>query len=265
LFGDNIAVHFGVVEIGFGLAAALLAALTLVAVVRGYSPRFGHKGRALVFLAAVLVVYTALLVYNVVTTAIFYSSRYYMPLLPLFAVAIGIVLDWLLRSTERAPNLRRAAVAALIVSGVAYADLNLKNLNAFKPNYTYDGIAKIMNEPTSQGDSLRRWVDLHVAPDAVVLASSGQATGYEWGRKTVSLAEAAFSNQPWTELNVHSLMLEYHASYLVVYRDISASLLDAEELLQSPFLGDLSADRNPAWLEEATASPHALVFHLKNP
>lgn len=265
LFGNNIAVHLGVVEIGFGLAAALLAALALTAVVRGDSLRFGDKGWAFVFLATVLIIYTALLAYNVETAAIFYSSRYYMPLLPLFAVAIGIVLDWLLRSTMRAPNLRRATVAALIVLGVGYADLNLKNLNAFEPNYTHDGVAKIMNEPTRQGDSLRRWVDLHVAPDSVVLASSGQATGYEWGRKTVSLAEAPFSNQPWTEENVHGLMLQYHASYLVVYRDISASLLDAEEILQSPFLGNLSADRNPAWLEEAAASPHALVFHLKNP
>ncbi len=265
LFGNNIAVHLGVVEIGFGLAAALLAALALTVVLRGDSPRFGNKGRALVFLATVLIIYTALLVYNVLTTAIFYSSRYYMPLLPLFAVAIGIVIDWLWRATERAPSLRRAAVAAVIVLGLGYADLNLKDLNAFKPNYTHDGIARIMNEPTREGDSLQRWIDLHVAPDAVVLASSGQATGYEWGRKTVSLAEAPFSSQPWTEQNVYSLMLEYHASYLVVYRDISASLLDAEELLQSPFLGNLSADRNPAWLEEAAASPHALVFHLKNP
>lgn len=265
LFGNNVAVHFGVVEIGFGLAAALLAALALTAAVRGETPRFGPKGRALVFLGIVLVIYTALLVYNVLTTAIFYSSRYYMPLLPVFAVAIGIVLDWLLRATERARNLRRAAVAAVIVLGLGYADLNLKDLNAFQPNYTYDGIAKIMNEPTRQGDSLRRWIDLHVAPDAVVFASSGQATGFEWGRKTVSLAEAPFSSQPWTEQNVHSLMLQYHASYLVVYRDITAARLDAEEISQSPFLGNLSADRNPAWLEEAVAAPHALVFHLKNP
>ena len=265
LFGDNVAVHFGLVEICFGLAAVLLAASAVTAVVRGGSLRFGRKGPALVFLAAVLIIYTALLVYNVLTTAIFYSARYYMPLLPLFAVAVGIVLDGLLRSTEQAPGLRKVAVAALIVLGVGYADLNLKNLNAFQPNYTYAGIAGFMTEPTRQGDSLRRWIDLHVAPDAVVLASSGQATGYEWGRKTVSLAEAPFSNQPWTEQNVHNLMLQYHASYLVVYRNISAPLLDAEEILQSPFLGNLSADRSPAWLEEAAASPHALVYHLKNP
>jgi hypothetical protein len=158
LFGNNIAVHFGVVEIGLGLAAGVVAALALATVLRGNSPPLGQRGRALVFLVTVLVIYTALLVYNVVTTAIFYSSRYYMPLLPLFAIAIAIVLDWLLRSTERAPHLRRAAVAALVVLGMGYAGLNLRNLNAFAPNHTHDGIAKIMNEPTREGDSLREWI-----------------------------------------------------------------------------------------------------------
>jgi hypothetical protein len=186
-----------------------------------------------------------------------YAARMFLPMLPLWAIALGFLISRLDRASSGGGPGRLVFRTALCLTILGYAAANLSNLiEIAKPRPAPHQVVEArLAGPMQGGGTVRSWIEANIPDRATILSSDGQATGYALRRKTVSLVPAEYSEQNWDEAALDHLMLRYGAEYLILYPKSSDPVQT-----ESAFLAALLHGKMPPWLSLAAANPEVRVF-----
>ncbi|MFL5301153.1 MAG: hypothetical protein ACJ79R_12505 [Anaeromyxobacteraceae bacterium] len=257
LFGEHLGVlRFPSVLFAAATAAALVAlALLALRERRRIAAALAEERLLLVVLPAV---YFAAVFYLCVATVVWFSTRLFVPLIPICGLVLGVVLTALTDDRGRLP---RAAAAATALFAAGFVAVNLAQ--AFVPPHLapHRWAARALALPTADGRPLATWLGEHLPRGARLLAMEAQATGYLVDRPAIAISGTRFSDIAWTEARMREDMQAFGAEWAVVYPDAVAT--GSEDDLGSPFLQDLAQRRIPAWLEVVAENPRALVLRVR--
>jgi hypothetical protein len=194
-------------------------------------------------------VYVAAMLYLGADSMISFSARMFVPILPLLLLlACGLWAHAAL-VFARAPWPRVHGALSVLVA--AYACVNVVVLFEVPDAMPHQRVSARLNAPVFSGESLRQVIEREVAPEAVLLAADGQATGFVLGRKVVSLVSPQYSDLDWNEKTVRATMIRFGARHLLVY---------AEQEASSAFLGELVRGAAPAWLKLVAENRQARLY-----
>ncbi|HEX6266383.1 MAG TPA: hypothetical protein VFZ81_05750, partial [Burkholderiales bacterium] len=210
-------------------------------------------------LAACIAVYAGAMLYLGAASMISFGPRMFVPLIPVLLLFAGGLCGHAARGLSLPPRRRMALHGAAAALVAAYAGTHFPVLleRAEAPHHR---VQARLEAPVSAGESLRERIEREVAPDAVLLATDGQATGYLLRRKLVSLVSPRFSDQAWTEDAVHETMLRFGARHLLVYQEPGD-----KPAAPSAFLRGLAGGATPAWLQLIADNGRAKLFGRRNP
>jgi hypothetical protein len=257
LFGEHVGVLRFPAVIFAGVTVAGTAALALLALRerRRVARALTEERRLLVVLPAV---YFAAVFYLCVGTVVWFATRLFVPLIPIFALLGGVVLSALADDRGRLP---RAAAAATTVFVAGFVGVNVAQ--AFVPPHLapHRWVATALALPAADGRPLATWLAQNLPPEARLIAMEAQATGYLLDRPAVAISGTRFSDIAWTDAKLRADMDTFGAEWAIVYPD--AVTTGSEDDLASPFLEDLASRRVPAWLEIVAENPRAIVLHLR--
>lgn len=257
-FGTGVSTRLGPLQLALGLGFTLLV-LTLAQATRMSGPRAAigslFPGASLLLVYAA--VYNGAMIYLGVFSVISFESRMFYPLFPVYLLLCGLILTRLRSlSTFRLAPLAWTASVAIIV--VPYLAINLESIMAQRPDSPHQVVEASFALSNQAGQSLSAWLEANVPPDAVLVATNGQATAYALKRKTVSLVSSLFSDQHWDEPEVRALMRQYGANYLIVYPGIDPMIEPVQQ--ESPFLEALAGGWHPQWLQPMTSNNSVVIF-----
>jgi hypothetical protein len=249
----------GVPEI---LLACGVTGLLVLAVwfLRRARPMFS-KPTVLLFLC--VLGYSAGIFYAGLRTYTTFSSRMFVPILPLYLLLLGAGLNWLRTRAAKAGNsYRRFMGASAAFLAIGYAGVNARSLQDKQPAPEHEVVAALLAAPSETGISLRRWIELHVPADSVIFAPLGQATGYALHHPTVSLIEPYYSEARWECDQVRREMLRFQSRYLVLYRPTTPAH-DLPLLTDTRFVSSaLRGPHPPCEFKIAAENSHARVLEM---
>ena len=156
--------------------------------------------------------YIVLLGYVGSTSAVGLTSRYFYPLVPLWAVGAALLIQPVWAAPSSLPRL--AVIAVLI----GYIATNARGLMSTRPpDFHQDLQARLQSSIPNGGGTVRDWINSNIPHDAVITASCGQATGYVLGHPILSLVDKHYSRQEWHDAHLISAMDQFHAHWLILY------------------------------------------------
>ena len=156
--------------------------------------------------------YIALLAYVGSTSAVGLTSRYFYPLVPLWAVGLGLVVQPVWSTSSSIPRL--AAIAVL----TGYLAMNSRGLMSTKPPDFHQNLeVRLQSSIPGNGGTVQDWIHSNIPHEAVITASCGQATGYLLGHPTLSLVDRRYSRQEWQDAYLIAAMDRFHARWLILY------------------------------------------------
>ncbi len=249
-------------HLGIGIVISVMTAMAIGFVLREGAAKAAARlcSDPVVLLLLVLVGgYVSGMIYLGMTTMIIsnYSPRYFLPILPevfLLGAAVAAAL-WRLQTNARK---RRMTVMLASVALCAYAGENIRDLQRYKYNPGHVMVARYFQEPLQESKPLADWVESHIPPESVVLATDGQASAYALKRKVISLVSPAMSHGKWDEQEVRRTMAAFHARYLIIYPGMPDDL--APEQRDSAFLHSLAQGEHPSWLVMAARNSHVAIL-----
>jgi hypothetical protein len=249
LFGPG-KVRVGPGELLFACGVLLMLVLTIL-LLRTSVLRFRTFNSVLMLLVLYAVTYVALFTYAGLVSVITISPRAFYPILPVLVILVGAAFDQLTSAGTWAMQAAWVAVLA------GYAILNLNTLRLASPDSTHLAVEERLESPYSAGGgTIRNWVDQHVNPGAVIAAACGQATGYVLDRKTVSLVDRQYSDEPWDKEHTLSTMDHFGAQWLVVYPALGCAFEEQDW----PFLDSLARGKGTEGLDLALDSPGVRIY-----
>ena len=210
------------VMVGFWECCALVGGLGLVALSfatawnrRPSLTQLGAMPEILLVLC--IFVYSAGLFYAGLRTVITFGTRMFLPLLPLYLLALGMALSWLARNSRL--GIRRPwFITALGLFAVGYIGTNARDLYALNQPSRVASLARIYAEPIPDGRPLMDWVQSHILPGDAIASTDGQATGFLLHRSTLSLVRSLYSRERWESDEVRLQMKRFGARYLILYK-----------------------------------------------
>lgn len=249
----------GFLEIGFGLAL-LAAGMLLAFLIHRYWRHFVPPRLTAPFGLCVTYVgvYGAAILYaGKVTPISSEDPRMYYPILPVLL----LVLARLLPSLSRVPVPgRRALVRGMYALLLLHACLSFRSLIRYRDRPDeFERIAAWLQEPVSEGRTVKGWLDAALPADAAVLATEGQACGYVLQRGVVSLLERHYCMQTWGDSELRIAASTFRAPFLILFRKSPITQSVAED---SPLIADLLRERPPAWMTLAARSASCLVYRF---
>jgi hypothetical protein len=196
------------------------------------------------------------------TTPISFDARLFLPLLPTALLFLGGAISAAERehatTPARWPRSWRAAVAAAALFYVA--SNAAATLAAPAHPFPLTRVRRALAAPGDDGASLRAWIDGHLDPSAPIAAVDGQATGFELHRPTLSLIDAEYSDQRWSEEHLRAVMDHYGSTHLVVYPGDRSPRSAVQR--ESACLREIVAGRPPAWLTRVASNGRAAVYRV---
>ncbi len=250
-------------------AAAALALLLPAAALAIAAARARRAGRwtaapdeaqaPLRLLLTCVAVYTVAMIYLGTSSVISFETRMFYPVLPLILLALGA---WLSRALRAIPAraaegiVLRASVATLLTTCLL---MNARHLVRERPPAAHQRVEARLAAALPDGRPLRAWIEESVPPGSVIVATDAQATAFALKRRAVSLVEAEYSDQSWTEAAVRGVMMTYGADHLMLYPGAGPRAPAQEE---SDFLRGLLRGEVPPWLTLAAENGQAKVFRL---
>lgn len=251
--GQSMATRLNPMQITLGLGLILL----IVLLVRRASGLVIHSSRGNPFqrvglLLIYVTIYNASLIYLASVHTIALDMRFFYPLLVVYLVLCGVLLNSLWTRAETR-SVSAAWIVCLLVIGGSYLGMNLEDPTARHWRSPHVAVQEIFAD-----SKLRSWFDAHVSSDAVIVATNGQATSYALRRRTVSLVSTHYSTQHWDESEIHAVMQRYNADFLIVYPGLEPDIDPVQQ--ESEFLQALTAGYRPQWLQIAAKSSRVLIF-----
>jgi hypothetical protein len=261
LFLGNHRAHFDLPIALVFLCVLVMFALRMVVqrreIERGRAT-FLFKTPSMQILGAVVIVYCAGIVFAQTYTPLELGSRYFFPVLPIAILMLASFLQPLPIGV-----IGEIPITALILILVcSYATDNMKQLARTGTVFPHTVLTSYFGEVTSDGSTAMTWVQRSVPPDAVIVATEGQATAYLLKRTTICLASRQYTNQLWTEDSVYKLMRMYKASFLIVYPGLTQANDSDSVQVESEFIHGLLFQKYPCWLSIATRTPHVVVYQF---
>ncbi len=158
------------------------------------------------------VTYLVILGYAGSTSAVSISSRYFYPLIPVWAVAAALLIHPVWAAPSKLP---RFAAAALLTGYIA---LNARGLTSPNPAEFHQNLqARLQSSIPNGGGTVQDWIARNIPHDAVVTASCGQPTGYVLSRPVLSLVDKRYSRQEWNDAYLVSAMDRFQSHWLILY------------------------------------------------
>jgi len=178
-------------------------------------------------------------------------TRYNLPLYPM-ALAFAAPLV----SVALAGRWALAGIAAL----AAVLAIHSGSLAATQPRAPDIVARQMLSSGVAPGSSAQAWLESHVPPRGVVVASSGQAVSYVLHRDVVSILSARYAARPVDENGFHDLMLRDRAQYLLLFPGMTAG--EAGEQYDIPFIRRLTSgsDGAPGWLRQAVRNDAVAIY-----
>jgi len=233
------------------LVGGLVIAVLFVAGFRK-SVRRKPDGPALL-VAFCITIYTAGLVYAGWTTVISFGIRMFVPLFPLYLLALGTGLSWLM--SQRSSGVHSALLkAGILVMVAGYVGSNARDLRLPLASSEYKTLAQQYAKPAENGRPLLEWINSNIGPRETIAASEGQATGYLLRRPMLSLIDPTYSPVHWDCNEVKKQMERFGARYLILYKSLSTFAQDrlfqdshflSSATSQHPSCGFVVAAENP--------------------
>ena len=244
----------------FALLVALLVVL-LVARQRRTDAPSPLSPRARIFALDLLIlvaVYCAFMFYAGLTTVISYGTRMFMPMIPLLALLIGAGL---FRLTAPVPPSGaplppyRGALVTLLVGYFAFnlAALRIPGVDRASP------VLDQLLTPTDTGATLRDVITRYASEGRTIVATNGQALGYQLDRPTVSLVGPHYSRTVWTEAAVRDVVSRYQAAALIVTAP-NPLQPPSSDLIPSAFIESLARGESPEWLRLVSRAGPVWVY-----
>lgn len=228
LLGEHIA-RLGLWE-GFLLvnAIGLSALLARILLLPGASSaRVSRLRRVWMLPFTCFAIYSAGLCYTGLCTTISFWTRMFLPVLPLYLLFFGMVLQWLFSRARFSGGQIwfRVSLCALVIG---YIGVNARDLKDPQPKSRQDYLSGLYAGPNADGQRLSDWVRTHISQAAVIAAQDGQATGYLFHRRTLGLVESEYSAERWECPEIRNQMNRFGARYLILYRhpDLDTHLLE---------------------------------------
>jgi hypothetical protein len=202
--------------------------------------------------------YVACMIYAGHTSSISYgAARHFLPLVPIIVLLVGLSLRFLLPNLSVDAGGRGFPLAALAISFVCYAYLNLLVIR--RPLLDELAVVTQQFSTGSNGAEASREAVLRlVGPQGVILANNGQAMGYYLGRPTISTVGPIFSSVAWDEQTVRETIRKFHVAAVVITAPVSGRPDDDD--IPSPFIGQLAQGIAPTWLKLANQSGPVLTY-----
>ena len=254
--GGAAAAPLGAAELVLAFSVVTLAILTVWPRRPPHdSPAVPDIWRPAQLLAVVLVVYAIGLVAVARVGRITFDTRMLYPMLPLAILGLAIGLSLIDRTMAGLAVRRAVFVAAVALGTCAYVAINVRSIRAPRSTGSHVAVAQRLS------GSVRAWIDLNIPPDAAIVATDGQATGFVLRRPTISLAPAEFSATAWTEDAIQRVMRTFDARFLITYLDADPRHDPVQS--QSPFLSGLVRGDVPAWLTVVTENAAVRIFRAQ--
>lgn len=232
----------GVWEFVLLTGALAIAGVFLFALAKSSGPR--PTSDAVLYLALLLGVYTAAMLYAGCRTMISFGPRMFVPVVPLCLILFGILLQWIWSRSARGPaRLLLQAGLALTVAG--YIGANARDLYEPAARSEDRVLAQEFAKPDAHGQPLRSWIDSHIGKNEPIAAEEGQATGYLLQRPTLSLVASQYSRIHWECDEMKQEMARFQARYLILYKPPPINIDEQELLSQSRFLASAAASPSP--------------------
>jgi hypothetical protein len=257
VLGEHVPFRAGPLQLAFVGGTGLILWLAW-----RYREPLRKQPSTLAFLWWYVAIYTAGLVYAGAFTVVSFVTRMFYPLLPLLLLGCGALLErvWRTAETNFAARDKTVLRVAVAIATVAYLGANVRSSLVPQQAAPHARMAAMLAEPARDGESLRAWIERNIAPNAVLVASDAQATGYVLERRVVSLTPSEQTETVWDASTVHALMARADAHYLLLWsRKDSARVPEQEE---SPFLMSLVRGDLPSWLELAAENDDVKVLRL---
>ncbi len=185
--------------------------------------------------------YTAGMVYLGIHTVIsFGSTRMFLPMLPPYLLLLGIGITWVVRRVGRRIVWLNAG---LLLATLGYIGTNARDWYEPISPGRQETLASEYAEPTSEGISLRAWIESNIPASSPIVAADGQATGYFLRRPTLSMVGPIFSTIRWECADLEQQMKRFKADYVFLYKP---SRTANNELLASSEFVNTSVSKTPA-------------------
>lgn len=236
-----------VVLLGWALAVAFLR---FVRSRREPPARSATPDTGAILLVAISSLYFCGMTYLGVVSVISYGTRMFFPMLPLFLLLLALPL-------AKARALGRRDLALVLVACAAYVASNASTLRETKAA-PHELVEARLTQPTSNGTTVRAWLESHAEKDEGILASNGQATAYALHRPVVSLTDAEYAELPWDAKRVNDVMDRFHLRYVVLYPQVDSRVAGVQE--ESPLLSALVHERPADGFKLEAKSEGAMVF-----
>lgn len=264
-FGAGVPSRLDVLKLALGIGLASLCVLFLMMLVRvatqwGIRRTFAGASSGAELLLVYVAVYNAGMIYLGMFSVISFDSRMLFPLLPVYFVLLGLILT----RVQRLPGTPSASLAWTVCASIliaSYWGINLESTMAHSSSPPDRAVAASFGVPSATGRNLRSWLETNVPPEAIIVASNGQATAYALKRKVVSLVGSHFSDERWDEHAVRHVMQEYGAGFLILYPQIDPMIEPVQQ--ESPFLQGLIEGRRPQWLQLAAENGQVMIFQTR--
>ena len=212
------------------------------------------------------VAYAGCLFYAGLNSVIDYGgARYFVPLLPLLLLLLGLALQTMLTAVPQEGTARRILTLALAVSMSLYAFLNLQVFRA-PERAGWLPIAALLDATTSDGKSARAVVQDLTGSNGVVMANNGQTIGHLLERPTVSLVGPHFSTLEWNERAILAAVRRFKAKAIVIYGPVTPEQWDNDDIVPSSFVRGLAQGNAPPWLQLVYRTGNLFVYvpHLED-
>jgi hypothetical protein len=188
----------------------------------------------MVWLALLVCVYWAGIVYAVTHSIASDLGRYYFPAYPL-------VLVLLASATLARKPLENVVIALLVVAVLA---IQSRSLLTRPPSPPEIEVRNDLKEEVQRGTPIGIWLKNHLSPKDVLIAVNGQMVHYVLQRPVVALIDPPYSTRKSDDASLHALMSQYGARYLLLFPGSKA----VPEQDDTPFLNALATGSAPPWL-----------------
>jgi hypothetical protein len=247
VFGDRVVAHLSIWIVLFACAlpvAGVLAFLAWRSTKRQETPPAFRA--ATTWLALLVCVYWAGIVYAVMHSIASDLVRYYFPAYPLVLVILAAA------TLARKP-LENIVIAALVVAVLAVQSRSLLTRPPSPPDLA---VRNVLKEEVQPGTSIGKWLTSHVSPKDVLVAANGQIVHYVLQRPVVALIDPASSSRKIDDAGLHALMSQFGARYLLLFPGSQ----DVQEQDDTPILNSLAAGSAPPWLTLATRTSDVELY-----
>ncbi len=212
-------------------------------------------------LLILIVVYVAAMFHAGMSTANSFSDRMFVPIMPLILVVLVATWQRGFLGADVRYSWRRRVLVVLAVGFGLYATLNVAVFLSSSYANAAQEVARVDEFANDQGRSAADAIIALAGRDGVLMANFGQATGYYYQRRTVSLISPDYSDLAWTEGAVHDAMRQYQVCALILRLKVGGA--GEHDLLGSDFLKSLSVREPPDWLETVFRDDGVMVFAPK--